>query len=386
MAGFIATQSPIESFYPTPAATDPVLHDLVVNGWTEAHTFAKAAYDAAIQYLTELENATNKIGDIPPIDINLPVLNPDLTQIELDPTLKNALLSATPVTPQNVTFFSETPYASQYLNDLLSTLDTWVTGTNTGLPAAVEAAIWQRGRDRETTQFALKAKTAFKTFAMRGFPKPPGALSIEIQDAAQALQDTSSTVSRDVMVKQAELEQTNRRFAFEQAWKVQEGLINYTSQTMTRALDYVKTVQTFILGVYGEEVKKFDIEERTYSTDINAKALMYKEEVDAAVAVANLRIEESKANIMLLIQEANLLIESIKGGAMVAAQLAASALSAVSLQGSIHSGTQTNADNSVSNSVSVQSHSSVSASEQVSVSYNISGDAPDPVPSVPVFV
>ena len=376
--GFSA--SPVQ-IPPTPAAVDPELHDLVINGWTEAHDFAKAAYDAAIAYLQSLQNATNAIGNIPPIDTNLPVINPDLTQIQLDPTALQALVEACPVTPNNTTVFTEIPYTSAYLNDLRATLDQWVTGTNTGLPPDVELAIWNRGREREMAQFNLKSAAAIRSFAMRGFAKPPGALSIELQDAAQVMQDASSTLSRDVMVKQADLEQTNRRFAFEQAWKAEEGLIQYTNQQMTRALDYVKTLQTFITTVFSDEVRRFGVQEQIYTTQINSKVGMFKAEIDAAVAEANVRIEAAKANIQLMIQEATLLIETIKAGAQVAAQLAASSLSAVSLQGAIHSSTQTTAANSTSNDARVDNSFQVSDSD--SNQKNWSGQIPSNMPVPP---
>lgn len=362
---------------PTPAAVDQELHDLVINGWTDAHQYAKAAYDAAIKYLDDLSNASNQVGDLPPVDTNFPYINPDLSQISLDPTELAYLVGQTPVIPQNGPDFTEVPYASDYLNRLRAKLDEWVTGTATGLPPEVELAIWNRGRERETAQFQLKSNASLRMFAMRGWEKAPGALSLELQDAAQALQNTSATLSREVMTKQAELEQTNRRFALEQTWKVEEGMISYTNQQMNRALDMIKVIRNFIQEIYRNEVQRFGVQEQIYAAEISAKSQMYKNQIDAAIAEANLRIETAKANIQLLIQKAQLLIESIKGGAQVASQLAASSLSAVSLQGGIHSSTGTTASNSTSNSAGVSNQFQVTSQESISQQLQWSGPMPD---------
>ena len=172
----------------------------------------------------------------------------------------------------NNTFtFSETGYTSTLLTDLRARLLEWVDGTTaTGLAPAVEAALWNRGRAREIINAGRKAQEAMRAFASRGFIKPSGALAVELAQANQASADAASTMNRDITIKQADLEQSNRHFAFDEAFKVESMLVGYANQMAQRSFDAAKYAQDVALDLYRIAAEVYRTDVQSYSAKIEA--------------------------------------------------------------------------------------------------------------------
>lgn len=237
-----------------------------------------------------------QLPDVPSlVGINVPtepLLNlPTFTAVQPD----------SPLAPQYIFGFSEQAYTSQLLQDLRAQLDAWVNGASTGLSPEVEQAIWNRDRTRTVTAAQQKINESVRTFAMRGFPKPPGALSLDIQ---QALQDAQSQViaqSRDVAIKQADLEQGNRRFAFETAWKVEEGLITYNGQIAQRAFETAKFAQQVGIDIFHEVVGKYTADIQAYVANVEvfkaalqaelSKLDVYKAELEGQRLITEINVQ-----------------------------------------------------------------------------------------------
>jgi hypothetical protein len=213
----------------------------------------------------------------------------------------NAVQPGSPLAPNFIFAFAEPAYTSGLLQDLRSQLDIWVNGASTGLSAAVEQAIWDRGRSREVTASARKMGESIRMFAARGFTKPPGALNLDIQQSLQDSQSLLAGQSRDVMIKQADLEQTNRRFAFETAWKVEEGLITYNSQIAQRAFEAAKYAQQVGIDIFHEAVARYVADIQAYSVNVEVfKAAIqeqlalldiYKAELDGQRLISEINVQ-----------------------------------------------------------------------------------------------
>lgn len=303
--------------------------DLVSNGWTAAQNYARDAFNAANTYLASLGAAAAAIGTIPTIDGQLGNIPTAITALtasfnETAPSLSVAIS------------FPESMYTSTELTHLISQVDQWVQGEYTGLPPAIEQALWDRARAREVVSANKKSQEVLRQFAMRGFSKPPGALAVQLLDAAQEAQDKDSSFSRDVAIKQADLMQSNRRFAFEMAEKIQGALMQYGTEMQRRALDVLKTVQQLTVEIHGHMIQAYGARAGATGQRYSAEAALIRATADIEIAEANMRIESSKANIQALIQKATLLVESIRASAQISGQLAASALAAVNLSGGVH--------------------------------------------------
>jgi hypothetical protein len=119
-------------------------------------------------------------------------------------------------------------HAQQWICDAL-------TEGGTGINAAVEDQIWQRDRARVLKEVNRASTEALATFAARGFPIPPGAAQHQVYMAQQEAQDKIAQHSRDVAIKQAELEIENVKFAVQQA-------LDYRIKGIAAAADYIKTL------------------------------------------------------------------------------------------------------------------------------------------------
>lgn len=212
---------------------------------------------------------------------------PDLAGLTLPsvPSLNLPTFDATvpdaPLAPDVGSFsFAETTYTSELLTSLRTILQSWVEGAATGIAATVERAIWNRAREREALNASRKVREVSREFARRGFSKPQGALSVALNDALQELQHRDAELSRDVAIKQAELEQSNRRFAFEQAWQVESGLISYSNQIAQRAFEAAKFALTIAIEVYQARVAQFDAEVKAFGV----RAEAFRAELQAELA------------------------------------------------------------------------------------------------------
>lgn len=346
----------------TPGAAVPLLGigtgagALVTDGWQRSKDYADTAFAAAQNLLAQMAT----------INIVPPSVDTNFTPIAFDLTAFQTLLGTKPTDPQNTFAFTEIPYSSNLLTDLRARLLEWVDGASTGLLPSVEQAIWDRGRAREVVTSNRKISEAVRSYAMRGFSKPQGALSLEIQDAVQTAQDASNTLSRDVMIKQADLEQSNRRFSFEQAEKIEEALIQYQNQQMLRAIESAKILQQFVIDIFHEDVVAYGVETQAYSARVGAEVAAFKAKSDVAIAEANLRLEQARVQLQTYVQAITLTVEKLKASAQISSQLCASALSSISLSGGIHD----SASESISASASNSSSQSLGVSFGTNASYS----------------
>lgn len=116
-------------------------------------------------------------------------------------------------------------YIARFFPGALATAcDDWIqdaiTNGGTGIPAAIETAIWDRARGREIIEARRLEQEAASQFAARGFVMPPGALAARLLEVQQDATNKSATLSRDRAIKSVELEIENIRFAIEQGLKV----------------------------------------------------------------------------------------------------------------------------------------------------------------------
>ena len=242
-------------------------------------------------------------GEAPePSDVTLPdapvIVLPDAPVMELitlptAPTLDMPVWSA--VAPDGdldvptVGFvWSEDYYDSALLSDVTSRLTTMLLG-GTGLPAAIEQAIWDRGRAREDVIAKKATQEAYEEFAGRGFALPPGALAGRVAEVAQKNREATSTFSRDVAIKQAELEVENLKFSVSTGIQLEGQLMTYAGQYAQRALEAAKTTVEVAINIFNAQVALFNARLQAYQTE----ASVYKDLIQAE----SLRLEQFRTEI-----------------------------------------------------------------------------------------
>lgn len=188
-------------------------------------------------------------------------------------------------------------YASALLDNLKAVLNERIKG-GTGLNPAVEQAIWDRARSRETqTALANEAEVMRNSEAL-GFQLPSGVLAAQLREAQQNYYDKLSGLSRDVAIKQAELEQENLKQTIAQGMQLEGQLIDYSLKLEQMTFDAAKTAAENAIQIYNGQVEKFKALLAAYDTYAAAyKTIMDAELSKVEVYKAELQGEQAKAEI-----------------------------------------------------------------------------------------
>jgi hypothetical protein len=124
-------------------------------------------------------------------------------------------------------------------NSDLTAAEAWMTKAltvgGTGLPAYVEAQIYDRERTTLVREGNRRADEALTMWAGRRYPVPPGALTYQINQINRETNERLAEQSRGIAIKQAELEIENIRFAIEH-------VLQFRVNAMAAAGEYLKTI------------------------------------------------------------------------------------------------------------------------------------------------
>lgn len=192
------------------------------------------------------------------------------------------------VTPTTGFVWSEDYYDSSLLNSVSSRLTTMLAG-GTGLPPSIEQAIWDRGRAREDVIAKKATQEAYEEFASRGFALPSGALAGRVAEVWQKNREAGSTFSRDVAIKQAELEVENLKYSVTTGIQLEGQLMTYSGQYAQRALDAAKTTVQVAIDIFNAQISLYNARLQAYQTE----AQVYKELIQAET----IRLEQYRLEI-----------------------------------------------------------------------------------------
>ncbi|MHB1091531.1 hypothetical protein [Thiobacillus sp.] len=310
-----APDAPTISF-PAISALDPLVLDSI--GSVEPGT--APAFNVAAPVVQILDKPTplaaTAPGSAPTIsDVTLPsapvIVLPDAPIMELInlPALPSINLptfsSVAPdgsglATPTTGLVWSEAYYDSALLQDTTSRLTTMLLG-GTGLPPAIEQAIWDRGRAREDVIARKATQEAYEEFSSRGFSLPPGALAGRVSEVWQKNREAASSLSRDIAVKQAELEIDNLKFAVTTGIQLEGQMMTYAGQYAQRALDAAKITVQVALDIFNAQVALYNARLQAYQTEasvfrdlIQAESIkleQYRTEIEAQKLIGDINLQ-----------------------------------------------------------------------------------------------
>jgi hypothetical protein len=225
------------------------------------------------------------LPDVPTLlSLNIP------TALELNiPSFSLDFPTSNDIIPPGLTFsFTEEEYTSPLLTKVKDVLLERVSG-GTGLPADVEEAIWNRGRDREQRAALLAERTLLTDRAAQGFTRPTGSTQAMLNQIVQETQGKLIELSREIMIKQAELEQENIKTSIQQVLALEDILIKNHQFKVQRAFEVAKYIQDIQIELFKAYVSKFNIEVEAYKAFSSA--------YQARVAAELSKIEILKAQI-----------------------------------------------------------------------------------------
>lgn len=204
---------------------------------------------------------------------------PDPPSIQI-PTFSASVPLDDLITPSNSFQFAEAAYDSANLAELESKLLYELQNGGYGIETADEAALWQRGRDRETAAWSQQMDNILATSAARGFPLPPGAQLVAVQRANEDYAEKLSSLSREIMIKRGDLFVENRKFTIQEARQLEQILIAYYGGQMERALNAQKISMDLAIQLFNVVVSRYNARIAGYQ----AQAQVFAQQLQAALA------------------------------------------------------------------------------------------------------
>ena len=256
---------------------------------------------------------TGKLPDAPAVNLNFTYPTPSIklptvpTLLSLDmillpkvtiPTFSASVPTLSAVVPGIKSYIEAPMYTSALLQQAQTDLQQALAdGTWTGLPAAAENGLWERGSERE---FRAQADALADLDRMEGlgYAFPPGVwldARLKIQTETD---NTRTALSREIMVKQAEMTLDNIIKARSEAVLLEGKLIDYANQMAQRTLEACKYVTEAGVQIYNAAVEGFKASLDGYKT----QAVVYEAQIrglEATVHVyqAEIEFEKTKADI-----------------------------------------------------------------------------------------
>ena len=159
--------------------------------------------------------------------------------------------------PSNSFSFAEGEYDHILLDQLQSKLLADLQNGGYGIDTTDEDALFDRARDREVLAALTRIEEAGRTMAARGFPLPPGELSIHIDRAYQEMQDKVSGVSREIFVNSAARFVENRKFTITEVREIERITVTHYNAIQERAVNVSRATAELGVLVYNQLVARF---------------------------------------------------------------------------------------------------------------------------------
>jgi len=239
----------------------------------------------------------NLVYDDPVLDLTLPSAPSllSLSTIAFDgvtiPTFDEDVPELTVVAPSILTYTPGDAYTSSLLTYTKSSLEDRIRNGGTGLNPDAEEAIWNRGRERELRANTDALREIDRMAETMGYALPSGVwldarLKVQTENAYVA-----AGLSREIMIKQAELELQNVQQSLAQAIQLEGILIQNNNAVEQRLFESSKYATEAGVAIYNARVQAYAAYVDAYKTKVSvyearvrgelAKVEVYKARIDA---------------------------------------------------------------------------------------------------------
>lgn len=204
------------------------------------------------------------------------------------PTIDTTVPTLTLTPPSVVPYVPGSLYTSSLLSAAQSALERFITVGGTALPPAIEQALWDRARDRES-RAAADAIADLDRMESLGYSAPPGVWISARTRVATEMGYTFSTLSREIAIEQAKLEQQNVITALQNATQLEGQLIQYRNAVEQRLFESVRYATEAGVQIYNAQVQAYAAYLDAYKT----KAAIYEAQIRAELG----KVEAYKAQM-----------------------------------------------------------------------------------------
>lgn len=245
----------------------------------------------------------NLVFDDPELDVNLPAA-PDLFSLNITPfdgitipTIDFTVPELTAVSPSIREYTPGEDYTSGLLTAMQAELLDRITNGGTGLNPDIENAIWDRARERELRQQA-DSIAELERMETLGYSTPPG---VYLDARIKIITETDyniANLSREIMIKQAELELENVNQSLNLASSLEGKLIDYSNQVEQRLFEATRYATEAGISIYNANVQAYG----AYVDAYKAKVQIYEAQVRGELAKveaykAEISAEQAKADV-----------------------------------------------------------------------------------------
>lgn len=237
---------------------------------------------------------TVSVPDVPKL-LSLDVV--DFTPFNI-PLFDDAVPVLTLTSPNVIPFSEGWTYTSNMLTLLQGEIDDALTSdTDIGLSASVQQAMWDAAREREYQAQAAALADLDRMEAL-GYALPPG---VYVDARIKIQLDTNfrmTGLSRDIMVKQAEMRLQHVTDIRGQAIQLEGQLITYANDVQQRAFETAKYETEAAIAIYNANVTAYGARIEGFKATIQAYTA-YIEGIKARISQLNAEIEfeQVKASI-----------------------------------------------------------------------------------------
>jgi hypothetical protein len=218
----------------------------------------------------------------------------------------------------------------------------WICKTisqgGTGMNPQVEDMIWQRDRARVLGDSARQEAEAVSSFAARGFPLPPGAMAAALERIREDGYDKIAQASRDVAIKQADIEIENVRFAVEQAIQLYSSLMAALGDFIKAMVSSAQMSSQLIPSVTDSQSKLISAASEYYRARIACQEILVRN----LTSNAGYKQEKSREDQDAYMQAMKLKVDAMLEAAKALAMQASAALNALHASASISGNDSTN--------------------------------------------
>lgn len=183
------------------------------------------------------------------------------------------------VVPNVFINWTEPAYQSEVLDEIQAKVREMMAGAS-GLPPAVEEALFSRARERDSAETKRAVQEAVDTWASRDFSMPPGMLVKAADVAREQGRLRAAETNRDILIEAARWEIEGVRFAVERGIALEQITSNLYENMAGRLFEAAKFHAEAQIRVFDAQIALFNAQNAAFQT----KAEVYRTRLEAAIS------------------------------------------------------------------------------------------------------
>ena len=174
--------------------------------------------------------------------------------------------------PENFTYDMSVFQHNDVWNAILSKIESDLEDGATGLDPTIEAAIYQRHKDRQQIENDRIYRETEDMYGAAGFNLPTGAMVARLSEIKAEIARKEDDASLDIMVKQADLAQNNSQFAIEKGIQISQMLQSFYIQSEDLTFRIALETRNKAIEIFNAKVAFYNVKLDAYKTEASVYA------------------------------------------------------------------------------------------------------------------